>query len=60
MQGTTADPASDLYVASNYKFNLVPETENDVALTGFLGAYDGCGDANDPIVAEIQNRRFRV
>lgn len=55
MQGTTADPASDLYVASNYKFNLVPETENDVALTGFLGAYDGCGDANDPIVAEIQN-----
>ena len=55
MQGTTADPASDLYVAANYKFNLVPDAVNDVAVEGFLGELNGCDGGNEPIVAQIRN-----
>ena len=55
MQGTTTDPSSDLYVSTNYTFNLVPTSENDVAVDGYLGELDGCGDGNEPIVAQIRN-----
>ncbi|MED5318543.1 MAG: T9SS type A sorting domain-containing protein, partial [Bacteroidota bacterium] len=55
MQGTTADPASNLYVAANYKFNLVPDAVNDVAVEGFVGELNGCDGDNAPIVAEIRN-----
>jgi N-acetylneuraminic acid mutarotase len=55
MQGTTTDPSSDLYVSTNFKFSLVPTAANDVAVDGYLGELDGCGDGSQPIVAQIRN-----
>ena len=49
MQGTTADPASDLYVAANYKFNLVPNAVNDVAVEGSSANSTAAMGATSPL-----------
>jgi N-acetylneuraminic acid mutarotase len=55
LQGMSYDPGTFEYMASNWKFSLVPELQNDVALDGFVGDLDLCGDLPVAIVAQIRN-----
>ena len=55
LQGMSYDPGTFEYMASNWKFSLVPALQNDVALDGFVGDLDLCGDLPVAIVAQIRN-----
>ena len=55
IQGMSYDPGTFEYMATNWKFALVPELAQDVALESFVGGELICGSGPSTIVAEVRN-----
>ena len=55
IQGMSYDPGTFEYMETNWKFALVPEVAQDVALESFVGGELICGSGPSTIVAEIRN-----
>ena len=49
------DPGTFEYMATNWKFSLVPEVAQDVALESFVGSELICGSGPSTIVVEVRN-----
>ena len=55
IQGMSYDPGTFEYMETNWKFALVPEVAQDVALESFVGGELICGSGPSTIVAEIRS-----
>ena len=55
IQGMSYDPGTFEYMETNWKFALVPEVAEDVALESFVGGELICSSGPSTIVAEIGN-----
>lgn len=55
IQGMSYDPGTFEYMETNWKFALVPEVAQDVALESFVGGELICGSGPSSIVAEVRN-----